>query len=120
MSIIAIITGFLLFLLFLVFIGGVSYSVYSIVTGNNPFDNKSNNKDTTKKQVRFDENEYILGEKEGFINPSPFKTGYLEDSPQKIADACNSTMYPLSQPSLNYGVSKTTEPCAINLYNSSP
>lgn len=38
-----------------------------------------------------------------FITPTPFKTGYLSDSPQPLADLCNSTMYPVQPPYVDYG-----------------
>lgn len=37
-----------------------------------------------------------------YINPQPFKTGYLTNPPQQVADLCNTTMYPIQQPYVDY------------------
>lgn len=69
--------------------------------------------------------------KRGSINPQPFKTGYLKNSPQPIADNCNSTMYPIQPPYVQYGPDfdnvtmdmKNCEKCArcdVNIFNSPP
>ena len=38
-----------------------------------------------------------------YINPKPFKVGYLKDSPQKLADVCNTVRYPVQPVYVDYG-----------------
>tara|TARA_B110000908_G_scaffold170402_1_gene229868 strand:+ start:815 stop:1126 length:312 start_codon:yes stop_codon:yes gene_type:complete len=60
------------------------------------------------------------------IDPQPFKTGYLKDSPQPLADVCNSNMYPVNPPYVNYGprmistVNGVKKECDVNIFNSTP
>lgn len=61
------------------------------------------------------------------IDPTPFHTGYIQNLPpqQKIADACNNTMYPVQPPYVDYGSSfsmaaKNAESCDVNIFNSPP
>jgi hypothetical protein len=58
-----------------------------------------------------------------YIDPQPFKTGYLTNTPQPLADVCNSTMYPVQPLYVNYG-NPTHDyrggECAVNIFNSIP
>jgi hypothetical protein len=60
-------------------------------------------------------------EKLNELNPTPFKTGYLNNSPQKVADVCNSTMYPVH---IDYSIINSGNPtqsnCFNNIFNSPP
>jgi len=64
-----------------------------------------------------------------YINPTPFKTGYIQNSPQKLADACrdptlggNNVMYPVNPPYVNYGTRAPGDcgECDVNIFNSIP
>lgn len=55
------------------------------------------------------------------IDPTPFHTGYI----QKIADACNNTIYPVQPPYVDYGTAFSTavaksESYDVNIFNSPP
>jgi len=61
------------------------------------------------------------------IDPTPFHTGYIQNLPpqQKIADACNNTIYPVQPPYVDYGTAFSTavaksESCDVNIFNSPP
>jgi hypothetical protein len=76
------------------------------------------------------------------INPQPFKTGYLTNPPQKVADLCNTTLYPIQQPYVDYNSSNESSDgsdgsrsnnistaiknygscgeCDVNIFNSPP
>ena len=64
----------------------------------------------------------------GYINPQPFKIGYLKgQTPQlPIANLCNSnnTMYPIQPPYVNYSNhsnhSRKKCNCEVNIFNSPP
>ena len=54
---------------------------------------------------------------------SPFKTGYIKNTPQKIADYCNKTMYPVQLEYVNYTKENDTNKncdCDVSKFNSSP
>ena len=64
-----------------------------------------------------------------YIDPKPFHTGYINNLPerQKIADLCNSTMYPIQPIYVDYGTgfstsvsTPNTRPCDVNIFNSVP
>lgn len=62
-----------------------------------------------------------------YINPQPFKTGYLKDSPQPLADVCNKNMYPINPPYVDYGdpryvsaINDTEKECDVIIFNSPP
>ena len=57
------------------------------------------------------------------INPQPFKTGYVKNAPQQVADVCNSVMYPVYiDPSPIYSTDLNDIPNnnIINIFNSPP
>jgi hypothetical protein len=59
-----------------------------------------------------------------FIDPTPFQTGYLQNSPQPLADLCNSTMYPVQPLYVEYGEWNGGDccngKCDVNIFNSAP
>ena len=55
-----------------------------------------------------------------YIKPHPFKTGYLSDPPQKVADLCNTSMCPVKQISVDYGPGKDCVGSCDNLVFNSP
>lgn len=59
-----------------------------------------------------------------YITPTPFKVGYLKNSPQPLADVCNSTMYPVQPPYVEYGPWNGGDccngNCDVNIFNSQP
>ena len=72
-----------------------------------------NDNNKPQKFVSFDDNP-------SYITSSPPKTGYNNDIPQKLADNCNSVMYPINPPYVNYGKSKYSDNCDVNKFNSVP
>ena len=61
------------------------------------------------------------------IDPKPFHTGYIQNPPpqQKIADACNGSMYPVQPPYVDYGnvfstAAANSRSCDVNIFNSPP
>lgn len=76
-------------------------------------------------------NREIVQSKQSYINPQPFKTGYLENSPQPIADVCNTSMYPIQNTYVDYGSDfndvlmsikngGNSCQCDVNVFNSHP
>lgn len=59
------------------------------------------------------------------LNPEPFTTGYVKNPPQKVADVCNSVMYPVH---IDYSAINSTnindlnknKNNIINIFNSPP
>ena len=54
------------------------------------------------------------------INPTPFKTGYIKNSPQSNANLCGGARYPVKQPYVDYGPSTSCCGCDNLKFNSSP
>ena len=54
------------------------------------------------------------------INPQPFKTGYIENTPQPLADVCNSKIYPVEPVYVNYNLNESDLKCDVNVFNSPP
>jgi len=57
-----------------------------------------------------------------YISPEPFGTGYITNHlppKQRLADNCNSTIYPIQPPYVNYGTSNVKN-CDVNIFNSPP
>ena len=58
--------------------------------------------------------------------PTSFKTGYIDNLPpqQKIADNCNSVMYPINHQYVNYGTPRSSDCCGgecdVNIFNYPP
>ena len=65
-----------------------------------------------------------------YINPTPFKTGYLDNPPQHLADLCrsgkggNNVMYPIQPIYVDYGEREGGDCCGgecdVNIFNSPP
>jgi hypothetical protein len=55
-----------------------------------------------------------------YINPSPFKTGYLKNPDQNNANLCGGSGYPLKQPYVDYGDSISCSDCDNLKFNSAP
>ena len=61
-----------------------------------------------------------------YIDPQLFKTGYLTNTPQRLADVCNNTMYPVQPLYVNYTDTTSSHnndhygECAVNIFNSPP
>ena len=73
---------------------------------------------TNKKEPKIEE-------KTSMLNPHEFETGYIQDSPQQVADVCNSKMYPIDSIYVDYGFDDTNgdckaNTCDINIFNSTP
>lgn len=67
-----------------------------------------------------DENDYSVP----YIDPQPFKTGYLTDPPQKLANLCSDVMYPVNPPYVQYGQWNGGDCCSgkcdVDEFNSAP
>lgn len=57
-----------------------------------------------------------------YINPQDFKTGYILNSPQKIADSCrtSSNLYPIQPVYVQYGPGPDCKDCDVLKFNSVP
>ena len=50
----------------------------------------------------------------------PFKTGYINNSPQSNANVCGGSIYPIQQPYVNYGETTSCSQCDNITFNSAP
>ena len=82
---------------------------------------KKSKKDKESTDMSFDTFQTDL------INPRPFKTGYLKNPPQRLANLCASKniqtkniLYPVQPRYVEYGFSDENTQCDTNLFNTRP
>ena len=68
---------------------------FAILYATGVFGGKKNNK---KDQTKSNNKHKSKQNNYSYINPQPFKTGHLKNSPQFPADNCNKNMYPVQPP----------------------
>ena len=59
-----------------------------------------------------------------YISPMPFKTGFVENSPQNSASVCypnnNAVRYPINLPFVNYGSPQISDKCPCTEFIQAP
>ena len=95
-------------ILLIIFVAGI---VIGILYSKGKF--KSSDKNSQNLQTKNTPNKQ-------YINPQPFETGYIQNTPQPLADMCNANMYPIQPPYVDYGPNNCSYNCDVNTFNSPP
>ena len=62
----------------------------------------------------------VKNSRKAFISPKSFGTGYVQNSPQKLASLCGGVMYPINAPYVDYGPGPDYKCCDNLKFNAPP